>query len=496
MKSKFVASLLLVSLIVVGCGDSSDKTSDSYEPPISVISSYVPPTSIDVKEEVVLDIFGLNDLHGSIEYLSGSQTEYGMYKIGSYLRAQEALNPGGVINVDAGDMWQGSADSNITNGKVLVEMLNSLNWAATTLGNHEFDWYDTTIAENRELAEYPFLGANIKNKTTGAFADNLVDAPSVMIERNGVKVGIIGTVGSRLESSILPSAVANYSFEPVTNYIINESNKLRADGANLIILLTHDSLTGYSSSGEYGPILEPSGNREPLVDVVFTGHEHAYDRQLINGVPILQTNGNSKQLMHVNLTVSQAGVEINTYELIDDQLLYMTDDAGLQAVYAKYSEEISFVKDEVVGELTSYLGKTPLVKLANRTMLEAATEVYPVDVAIHNFGGVRVSGIDAGEVTFGDIYKAFPFDNTVVIVKNVPGSEVSAAMGGNGSYLRPGLTSINPSGTYNVVTINYISESNYNNFKSYQQSVLENVFVRDLVAGYFRTNEIVDPSQI
>ncbi len=486
MKYKLMLTLTLVVALVSGCG-SNPSIEDSY--------SYVPPTSIE--EEVTLDLFALNDLHGSIHYdSSGSQTEYGMYKIASYLRAKEAENPGGTINMDAGDIWQGSADSNITNGQVLIEMFNSLNWAATSLGNHEFDWYDTTIESNKALAEFPFLGANIMNKSSGELATNIVDAPSTMIERNGVKVGIIGTIGSRLESSILASAVADYSFEPVTNYVIEESNKLRSEGASLIILLTHDSLTGYNRSGEYGPIIEPSGDHDPYVDVVFTGHEHAYDRQMINGVPILQTNGNSKQLMHVNLTVAPQGITINEYVHIDQELRTYEDDPIVTEVYGKYAEQISVVKDEVVGTLTESINKTNLVKLANKTMLEAAIDEYDVDVAIHNFGGVRVDYIDAGEVTYGDIYKAFPFDNTVVVVKDVPGSQVQTAMSGNGYYFAPSISYIDDEQTYNVVTINYISESSYNSFDLYEQEVLPQVFVRDLIADYFRDNGTVDPYTI
>lgn len=488
MKSRFIIPSFLILTLVASCGQGSSSSEITSEP------TYIPPTSVEA--DVNLDLFALNDLHGSIDFnSSGSQTEYGMYKIASFLREKEQQNPGGTINMDTGDMWQGSADSNITKGKVLVEMFNSLNWAASNIGNHEFDWYDSEIENNKELATYPFLSSNIKSKDTNSLATNLVDAPSTMIERNGVKVGIIGAIGSRLESSILTSAVADYSFEPVTSYVINESNKLRSEGANLVILLTHDSLTSYSQGGEYGPIIEPTSH-EPYVDVVFTGHEHAFDRQMINGVPILQTNGNSKQLMHVNLTVGTEGVIINSYEHIDEQLMAYSNDPGVTEVYGKYSEQISAVKDEVVGELTDYMGKTTLVKLANRTMLERALSEYGADIAIHNFGGVRVSGIEAGPVTFGDIYKAFPFDNTVVVVKKVIGSEVSSVMSGNGYYLRPGLTSINNSSTYNVVTINYISESNYNNLKNYEQTIIENVFVRDLIAGYFRVNGTVNPTLI
>lgn len=474
-----IYSVLLSSLMLVSCDNG------------------VPSHSLpELEEPVVLDLFALNDLHGSIDYNNESSIEYGMYKIGSYLRDMADKNPGGTINMDAGDIWQGSADSNITRGKVLVEMFNSLDWAASTLGNHEFDWYDTIIEENRALANYPILGANVMDKKTNKRAENITDGASTMIQRKDVNIGIIGTTGSSLESSILASAVAPYSFEPVTKYVIEEANKLRAQGAHLIILLTHDSLTGYHSSSEYGGILEPKG-RDPYVDVVFTGHEHALDRQIINGVPVLQTNGNGRQVMHVNLTVSNEDVVINTYEHVSTALSTYPNDPIITEVYARYSDQISTVKDEVVGSLsTSINNKTPLVNLATRSMLEEAQKTFNADIAIHNTGGVRVYSMPSGPVTYGDIYKAFPFDNTVVVVEDVWGSDVSRAMSGNGYYYREGLTGIDYDEKYTVVTINYISESNYNNLKNYPQSVLEGVFVRDLVAQFFREHKTVNPSEI
>ena len=78
------------------------------------------------------------------------------------------------IKINVGDYWQGSADSNLNRGKFLTEVGNVLGFHAMTLGNHEFDWMDTHIKENKEFAKYPFLGANIINKTTKQLATNIV----------------------------------------------------------------------------------------------------------------------------------------------------------------------------------------------------------------------------------------------------------------------------------------------------------------------------------
>lgn len=467
MKIKNTISLIALAALTISCGPKA--------------------------QEVTLDLFVLNDFHGAIHPLEATTPEYGIHKIASYLKAQEALNPGGTINMDTGDMWQGTADSNITKGRVLVEMFNSLNWAATALGNHEFDWYDTAIEQNREVADYPFLGANVMAKTSGLRASNIIDSASTLITRNGVKVGIIGTTGSALESSIVASAIAPYSFEPVTNYVIEEANTLRKNGAQLIILLTHDSLTGYTKSSEYGPILEPDG-KESYVDVVFTGHFHQKHNEKINGVPVLQSNGNGKQVMHVNLSVKGKDVVINQHQLVDTTLTTYQDEPTIAEIYSRYEGEINLIKNEVVGELTATMYDNEIARLATKVMLDAANEQFEADIAIHNTGGIR-DEIRAGEVTYGDIYKALPFDNTVVVIENVLGSVINAVKQGNQYYYRSGLDWIDASEYYTLVTINYISENN-SNLSYFPQSTLENIFVRDLLADYFRTNQVVNPSLI
>ena len=56
-------------------------------------------------------------------------------------------------------------------------------------------------------------------------------------------------------------------------------------------------------------------------------------------------------------------------------------------------------------------------------MTDALRESSGTDIAIHNvLGGIR-SGLPAGPLTFGGVYKMFPFDNRVVIV-NLSGREV------------------------------------------------------------------------
>src|ERR1041385_4877834 len=83
---------------------------------------------------VTLTIIGTNDLHGALDRLP---------ILGGYLanvRAAREKDGGGVIVVDAGDMFPGTLESNLAEGADVVRAYNQLGYAAAAVGNHEFDY--------------------------------------------------------------------------------------------------------------------------------------------------------------------------------------------------------------------------------------------------------------------------------------------------------------------------------------------------------------------
>src|SRR5215470_6067736 len=126
---------------------------------------------------VTVTIIGTNDLHGALDRLP---------ILGGYLanvRAARAKDGGGVVVVDAGDMFQGTLESNLAEGADVVRAYNQLGYAATAIGNHEFDYGpvgpavtaasvedDARGALKARAAEarFPFLAANITDRKTGA----------------------------------------------------------------------------------------------------------------------------------------------------------------------------------------------------------------------------------------------------------------------------------------------------------------------------------------
>ena len=89
---------------------------------------------------LTVSIVGTNDLHGGVVARNGRG---GLALLGGYvknLRAARARDGGAVLLIDAGDMFQGTLESNLGEGAAVVAAYNALGYAAAAIGNHEFDF--------------------------------------------------------------------------------------------------------------------------------------------------------------------------------------------------------------------------------------------------------------------------------------------------------------------------------------------------------------------
>ena len=94
-----------------------------------------------------------------------------------------------LLLVDGGDEFQGTLASNLAFGRPIARIFNELGYAASALGNHEFDWGQDTLRARMRDAHYAFLGANVR------YADGR-DVPWIrddtLIVRGPLKIGVIG----------------------------------------------------------------------------------------------------------------------------------------------------------------------------------------------------------------------------------------------------------------------------------------------------------------
>ena len=104
-------------------------------------SSSMESSSEPLNKDGVYHFYCVNDFHGAVvEQMNGSYYEVGISKYFGELRKLKEKDPDHTILLSAGDMFQGSLESNSNYGMLVTEAMNEAGFEAMTIGNHEFDY--------------------------------------------------------------------------------------------------------------------------------------------------------------------------------------------------------------------------------------------------------------------------------------------------------------------------------------------------------------------
>src|SRR5687767_6603323 len=176
----------------------------------------------------------------------------GLPTLASYIEILRNIHDDRVIVVDSGDMFQGTLESNLFEGAAVVRGYNRIGYSAAAVGNREFDYgplgEDVVVRKpgddplgalkrNTELAMFPFLSANMVEKSTGkvpAWAK-----PYTIVNRGGAKIGIIGLSTPDTPNVTMAANVITLSFTDPVSATVNAAKELRAQGVDAIVVIAH-----------------------------------------------------------------------------------------------------------------------------------------------------------------------------------------------------------------------------------------------------------------
>jgi 2',3'-cyclic-nucleotide 2'-phosphodiesterase (5'-nucleotidase family) len=398
-----------------------------------------------------ITVIGTNDLHGHIEMLP---------MLGGYLKILRAKNPGSVLLVDGGDMFQGTLASNLKEGAPIIEAYNLLGYDAATIGNHEFDFgpvgADATVTRSDQdprgalkaraaAAKFPLLGANlIDTKSQSPVAWPNV-APSTMVRVADVQVGIIGITTFETPHVTLAANFVGLNMAPLVETITARAKALRDKGAKVIVVAAHSggACTDFSdhkdlsSCGTEHEIYQVANRLAPsTVDVIVAGHTHRGMAHEINGIAIIESFAKGQAFGRVDLEVSPTGevtlvklhpprflcaepketgpgCESDSYEgseIVPDPAIAVLAKGAADFAEQVRSKEIGIVFAEPVKRSRSEA--STLGNLFVELMLDAQPSA---DIAITNGGSLRAD-LPKGPLRYGDLFEAMPFDNRFAMV--------------------------------------------------------------------------------
>ncbi len=252
--------------------------SSDHSPEIVGINVASEPATRDIQ------ILGTNDFHGRIQNDTTSASA-GAAVLAGAVKQLRAANPDTVFAA-AGDLIGASTfESFIAKDKPTIDALNEAGLEVSAAGNHEFDQgYDDLV--NRVMAPYnadsnpyggaswKYIAANLRLKSDHSHAL----APTFTKTFGTVKVGFVGAVTEHLPELVSPGGISQLDVTDIVTDVNASANDLKADGADVIVLLVHEGAAGTdcatmadNPTSDFGSIIAGVNDK---VDAIVSGHTH------------------------------------------------------------------------------------------------------------------------------------------------------------------------------------------------------------------------------
>ncbi|MCR9258753.1 MAG: bifunctional metallophosphatase/5'-nucleotidase [Pseudomonadaceae bacterium] len=347
------------------------------------------------------------------------------------IRAEEDI----VFLFDAGDIFTGTL-AKLTHGAISFELMLTMGYDAMAIGNHEFEYGWARFAEEKNRVPFPVLGANLFYRDT----EHPYAQPYAIIERQGIRVGVIGILGQDAATALIPSNIAGLEVrDPVVTtaaYV-----ELLRDSVDLVVVLTHQGMTAPMQTDDEADLTVQRGNAEnlalakavPGIDVIFAGHTDAGTREPIvdphNGTLIMQTYGQGQHLGYLQIELDgSSGLSGDSVRLGHTGKLITVDsdslpaDARIESKLDHFRAEHPGIYEEV-GVSKDYLSRRYYREsdLGN-LFADIVREATGADVGLMPSGALR-KDLPQGVIRRVDLFDAFPFEDHMASV-TVTGSQL------------------------------------------------------------------------
>ena len=410
---RLTLNLLLLILVLTAC-----RTAPPAPPPATPTAPMTPTTSaaatplvtVSPPHPVTVSILYTNDEHG---WMEGQDTGKSAANLMGLWRDEHNYSAdGNFLILSGGDNWTGPAISTWFDGASMVEVMNTMQYTASAIGNHEFDFGLDALQQRLDEAHFPYLSANLRY-ADGSFPTDLGIAPFAIIEMDGIQIGITGLTTTATPVTTNPVTVADFLFLDYADALAEIVPEMQAAGADLILVPSHVCVN------ELVDLI----NQTADLGIHLFGAGHCNERiaDEFNGTVMLGGGAHFGRYAFATFEVNPAQNSVTPLEYGVRVNEAADDDPAVLAVVEKWQNAAADELNVTIG----YLDQE--IPIRSDTMQRLITHAwlwgYPTaDVAITNLGGMRDSW-HPGELTFADILSVMPFDNVLVEV-HLTGSEL------------------------------------------------------------------------
>ncbi|HFG9863776.1 TPA: bifunctional UDP-sugar hydrolase/5'-nucleotidase UshA [Salmonella enterica subsp. enterica serovar Onderstepoort] len=410
-----------------------------------------------------ITILHTNDHHGHFW-----RSEYGEYGLAAQktlvdsIRKEVAQEGGSVLLLSGGDINTGVPESDLQDAEPDFRGMNLIGYDAMAVGNHEFDNPLTVLRQQEKWAKFPFLSANIYQKSTG----ERLFKPWAIFTRQDIKIAVIGLTTDDTAKIGNPEYFTDIEFRKPAeeaNVVIQELNM--NEKPDVIIATTH---MGHYDNGDHGsnapgdvemarslpagslamivgghsqdPVCMASENKKQVNYV--PGTPCAPDKQ--NGIWIVQAHEWGKYVGRADFEFRNGEMKMVNYQLIpvnlkkkvtwdngkSERVLYtpeIAENPQMLSLLTPFQNKGKAQLEVKIGSVNGLLeGERSKVRFVQtnmgRVILAAQIARTGADFGVMSGGGIRDS-IEAGDITYKSVLKVQPFGN-IVVYADMSGKEV------------------------------------------------------------------------
>lgn len=370
--------------------------------------------SSGARDSIRLRVLAINDFHGALDarVLSWSNRRPvgGAAALAGMMDRLQAECACATIRLDAGDEMQGTPASNLAFGRSSISAIGAMHVSAAAIGNHEFDWGIDTLAARIRESSYAWVSSNIRVLATRqrpAWA-----RPFTIVQAGGLRVAVVGYTTPGTTTATNPLNVASLGFlGPASlDSAIVEAQATRPD---FVIVVAHAGAFCNRDTGCAGEIVDVANALTHKPDLIVSGHTHSLINTVVNGIPIVQARSSGTSLDVVDFVQTDGGRAVRAR--VDDVWADRErPDPAEERIVASANDAVRPLTSRPVATLAQDLTRSDSSALGDM-IADALRESAVADVGLVNRTGIRAN-LNAGAITWGDVYEVLPFGNFVVTV--------------------------------------------------------------------------------
>lgn len=398
MKKRFITKLIILAVMIMAV---------LY---ITVPNINVILAKIDKKHYTEIKIFYTNDIHGHIT-MDTVNDNMGMALVKSLINKNTSKKDNTLL-LDVGDTFYGSNETDLNDGKPMVDIMNIMNYQAMAVGNHEFDFgFDQTM-KLAGATNFPLLSVNLYKD------DKRLFKPYTILKVGGMNIGVIGLSTEETLTRTKPEYVKGITVKDDFEALKEILPEVKAK-SDYIIVLGH----------EHDETLEKIGKQFKDINLIIEGHDHIQINKK-DGTTYYSSSGlMTKKLGEIQVVFKDREPVYTGGKLVSSKSKN-SQDKEITSIIKEYKDKIAPQLNVKIGET-----KSPLTDAAGayfeevnfgNAITDAMREYMKTDVAIQNGGGIR-QNIPKGDLSLYKINEAFPFVNYVISVE-MTGKDIKKAL--------------------------------------------------------------------